>query len=384
MIHNDRCNIVILGSTGSIGRQTLDIVEQYPERFHVLGLAAHNECDMLKEQTARYHPQKVALTDEAAFKKLKTIVPADTEVLFGLEGLCEIAALTEADIAVIALSGAIGIKPTLAAITANKRVALANKETLVAAGDIVMEEVRKRSVELIPVDSEHSAVFQCLAGEEKYLRNIWLTASGGPFRDFSPEELEKVTVEMALRHPTWSMGPKITVDSASLMNKGLEVIEAHHLFNVDYDHIQVLVQRESVIHSMVELVDGAFIAHLGTADMRIPIQYALTYPERLHSPVSVLDFASQGKIHFEKPDLIRFPALALAYEAGKIGGSMPAVMNAANEVAVQAFLTGRLAFTRIADTVAKVMALHSSLVNPNLEQILQVDAWARETCKELL
>lgn len=349
---NMQRNVVILGSTGSIGRQTLDVIDRYPDRFRVLGLAARNEADMLGEQAARYHPQMVALTDKDAYQEFKNAASTPAEILFGLDGLCELAVLPEADIVVIALSGAVGIKPTLAAIDGGKRIALANKETLVAAGDIVMQAVAYKGVELIPVDSEHSAIFQCLAGEKKHLKNIWLTASGGPFRDFSQEQLEKVTVDMALKHPTWSMGPKITVDSASLMNKGLEVIEAHHLFGVDYDHIQVLVQRESVIHSMVELMDGAFIAHLGTADMRIPIQYALTYPERLHSPVPVLDFASQGRIHFEKPDYNRFPALELAYEAGKTGGTMPAVMNGANEVAVQAFLDGKIAFVRMADLVA--------------------------------
>lgn len=383
MINKQASKIVILGSTGSIGRQALEVVDMHPQEFEVVGLSARDEFSLFNEQIKRYGPQAVAIGDENGYRQLKSTAP-QCQIAYGLEGLCELAALPEADMILVALSGAIGIQPTLTAINAGKRVALANKETLVAAGDLVMEKVRQQGVLMIPVDSEHSAIFQCLAGEEKHLHKIWLTASGGPFREFSSAELEKVTVEMALKHPNWAMGPKITVDSATLMNKGLEVIEAHHLFGVDYDSIEVLVQRESLIHSMVELKDGSFLAHLGVADMRIPIQYALTYPQRIESPAASLDFKNLGAIHFAAPDTNKFPALQLAYEAGKLGGSMPAVLNAANEVAVNAFLAQQTGFTSIAILVEKVMKEHVNIKEPSLEDILQADAWARIRCSEMM
>lgn len=375
--------IVILGSTGSIGRQALEVVDKYPESFKVIGISARDEVPLLQQQMEQYAPRAVAVGEEQAYQQIKSIA-AGINILYGSEGLCELASMPEADIVLVALSGAVGILPTLAAINAGKRIALANKETLVAAGDLVMKRLAEKKVQMLPVDSEHSAIFQCLAGEEKHLRKIWLTASGGPFRDFSLAELENVTVEMALKHPNWSMGPKITVDSATLMNKGLEVIEAHHLFGVDYDLIEVLVQKESVIHSMVELVDGSFLAHLGVADMRIPIQYALTYPRRIPSPAASLDFKNLNAIHFAAPDTAKFPALHLAYEAGKLGGSMPAVLNAANEVAVNAFLARRTGFTNIAWLAEVVMQEHSNIKEPALEDILQADAWARIRCEEII
>lgn len=377
-------NIVILGSTGSIGRQALEVVDKHPQRFRVIAIAAQDEVTLLQEQAQKYNPLAVAVSDPRAYRHLREKIAGQCKVLAGIEGMCELSSLPQVDTVLVAVSGAVGIKPTLAAISAHKRIALANKETLVAAGDIVMRSVREENVTIIPVDSEHSAIFQCLQGESSYLKKIWLTASGGPFRDFTAEELEKVTTDMALKHPNWSMGPKITIDSASLMNKGLEVIEAHHLFNVDYDLIQVLVQRESIIHSMVELVDGSFLAHLGVADMRIPIQYALTWPGRLESPARSLDFTGLAKIHFDKVNESRFPCLSLAYEAGRAGGTMPAVLNAANEIAVSSFLNGKIKFTDIPGLVEKTMSKHSPIANPNLEMIFEADNWARETCRTMI
>ncbi len=375
-------NVVILGSTGSIGKQALEVIDLHPDKFKVVGLAARDEVDEIAQQADKYHPISVALGDEASYGALKNQLDREYNILVGLDGMCELAEQEGVDIVLVAVSGAIGILPTLSAINKSRRVALANKETLVAAGDIVMSLAREKKAEIIPVDSEHSAIFQCLAGEIRNLRNLWLTASGGPFREFSVDDLSRVTAAMALKHPNWKMGPKITVDSATLMNKGLEVIEAHHLFNVDYDHIKVLVQRESVIHSMVELVDGSFLGHLGVADMRIPIQYALSYPARMPSPAESLDFSQVGCIHFEKPDLVKFPLLAEAYEAGRTGGSMPAVMNAANEVAVNLFLKGEIGFLDIARLVQKVMNDHETMAKPSLEEIFEMDRWGRMYCLE--
>lgn len=376
--------LVILGSTGSIGTQALEVVDNYPDTYQVVGLAAKDEVELIKQQIIKYHPEMVAVSSESAFLRLKEEFGNKVVITLGLEGLCEVAALDSADTVLVALSGAVGILPTLSAIKAKKRIALANKETLVAAGDIVMEEVRTNQVELIPVDSEHSAVFQCLTGEEKYLENIWLTASGGPFKNFTMEELEQVTVDMALKHPNWNMGTKITIDSATLMNKGLEVIEAHHLFATPYEKIKVVIQPESIIHSMVEFNDGSILAHLGTPNMKIPIQYALTYPERMDTMVEKLDFYKLKAINFSKPDEKRFPALRLAYEAGKLGGTMPAVMNAANEVAVYSFLQGKIKFTHIPHIVELVMKEHDLIKNIDLSTLLEIDDWARKRCDELV
>ncbi len=376
-------NVVILGSTGSIGLQTLDVIEKHADMFKLLGIAAKNEVSVLAEQIQRYHPAAAAVGDNLSYQELRSKAAKDCAVLSGLDGLCEIASWPEADIVVIAVSGAIGIKPTLAAIQSGKRVALANKETLVAAGDIVMKNARDNNADILPVDSEHSAVFQCLQGESQHLKKIWLTASGGPFKDLDKIQLDNVTVDMALKHPNWIMGPKITIDSATLMNKGLEVIEAHHLFGINYDKIDVVVQRESIIHSMVELLDGSFLAHLGSHDMRIPIQYALTFPDRVVSSAPALDFAALGALHFERPDMEKFPALALAYRAGQMGGTMPAVLNAANEIAVNRFLVREIAFTAIPLLVEKVMERHTPVNDPNLDTILQADEWARRMCREL-
>lgn len=376
-------NVVILGSTGSIGLQTLDVIEKHADSFNLLGIAAKNEVSVLAQQIQRYHPAVAAVGDSSAYQELRSRTTEDCKILSGLEGLCEISSWPEADIVVIAVSGAIGIKPTLSVLQSGKRAALANKETLVAAGDIVMKSARDNKADIIPVDSEHSAVFQCLQGESQHLKKIWLTASGGPFKDLDKIQLDNVTVEMALKHPNWIMGPKITIDSATLMNKGLEVIEAHHLFGINYDKINVVVQRESIIHSMIELLDGSFLAHLGSHDMRIPIQYALTFPDRLVSSAPTLDFAALGALHFEAPDMEKFPALALAYQAGQVGGTMPAVLNAANEIAVNRFLTRDIAFTAIPRLVKKVMERHNSVKDPDLDSILQADEWARHIAREL-
>ncbi|MGI5911184.1 MAG: 1-deoxy-D-xylulose-5-phosphate reductoisomerase [Syntrophomonadaceae bacterium] len=377
-------NVVILGSTGSIGKQALEVINKHQHRFRVVGIAARDKISLLEEQVKMYNPLKVAITDPEAYQELKSKIAGKCQVLSGIDGLCELSSMPEADTILVAVSGAVGIKPTITAIEAGKRVALANKETLVAAGDIVMKMARDKNTTLIPVDSEHSAIYQCLQGERNYLKKVWLTASGGPFRDFTCEKLNKVTVDMALKHPNWSMGPKVTIDSASLMNKGLEVIEAHHLFAVDYDQIEVLVHRESVIHSMIELVDGSFLAHLGAADMRIPIQYALTWPERLDSPAVNLDFASLGKMHFAKVDNTRFPSLNLAYIAGRAGGTMPVVLNAANEIAVSCFLHKKIKFTDIPVLIERTMNSHSIIKKPDLDIIFQVDSWAREKCLSMV
>lgn len=381
-MNQNRINVVVLGSTGSIGLQTLDVIRCHSDRFNLVGIAAKDEVSTLMEQIGQYKPLAVAVGDSATYGYIKDRVSNQCRLLEGINGLCEIAALPEADVVVVAVSGAIGIKPTLAAIEAGKKIALANKETLVAAGDIVMKRAHECNTPIIPVDSEHSAVFQCLKNEHMNLKNIWLTASGGPFHDLNREALYQITPEMALKHPNWVMGPKITVDSATLMNKGLEVIEAHHLFATDYEKIKVVVHKESIVHSMIELLDGSYLAQLGSHDMRIPIQYALTYPERVDSPANPLDLISLGRLTFTSPDSDKFPALSLAYEAGKTGGTMPAVMNAANEIAVNEFLTSSLRFTDIPVVVEKVMMLHDGIARPTLDDILQADRWARETCRQ--
>lgn len=384
MMEQERCGVVILGSTGSIGMQALDVIKAHKDQFYVAGIAARNEAELIREQIREYRPGAVSVSDPQTYSRIKQDLPDGVELMTGLDGMKSLVSLPQADTILVAVSGAVGIEPTLEAIAAGKRVALANKETLVAAGDLVMNRVREKGIMLLPVDSEHSAIFQCLAGEERHLKQIWLTASGGPFRDCTERQMQEVTVEKTLHHPTWKMGPKITVDSATLMNKGLEVIEAHHLFAVDYDHIQVVVHRESIVHSLVELVDGSYLAHLGPHDMRIPIQYALTYPNRFVSPAESLDLAALGRLHFEEPDGKRFPALPMAYAAGRMGGTMPAVLNAANEEAVQAFLAHQIRFTDIAGFVSGVMDLHETWPASDVDAILEADRWARLRCRELI
>lgn len=369
----------MLGSTGSIGTQALEVIDAAGNQFSVVGLAAGRNVDLLEEQARRYRPRLVAMGDIGAARELaQRLADLPTQVLAGEAGLLE-AATMEADQVVVAMVGAAGLLPTLAAIRAGRQVALANKETLVIAGRIVTETARLHEVRIIPVDSEHSAIFQCLAGQRREdLAGIILTASGGPFRLTPAEDLARVTSKEALQHPNWSMGGKITIDSATLMNKGLEVIEAHWLFGVDYSQIRIVVHPQSIIHSMVEMIDGSVLAQLGLPDMRLPIQYALTYPNRLARDARRLSLPEIGQLTFEEPDFGKFPCLRYAIEAGKMDGTMPAVMNAANEVAVSAFLAGEIGFMDIPRAIAHVMNQHSVTARPSVEEILEADRWARE------
>ena len=368
-------NIAVLGSTGSIGTQTLDVVRANPERLCVKALAAGHNITQLESQIREFHPQIAAVWDEEKAKELR-IRTADlpVKIVSGMEGLLEIAQMEEAEVLVTAIVGMIGIRPTIAAIKAGKDIALANKETLVTAGHIIMPLAKEYNVKILPVDSEHSAIFQSLNGEKKtQIDKILLTASGGPFRGKTRAELENVTVEQALRHPNWSMGHKITIDSATLVNKGLEVMEAKWLFGVDLDHIQVVVQPKSIIHSMVEFKDGAVMAQLGTPDMKLPIQYALYYPERRFLAGDRLDFAALTQITFEKPDMDTFLGLPMAMQASRTGGSMPTVFNAANERAVALFLAKKIRFLEIYDVIAGAMEAHKTIADPTLEQILAAE-----------
>ncbi len=370
-------SISVLGCTGSIGRQTIAVAEHTGIR--VAALTANRKIEMLEEQARRLHPAFVAVYDEEAAKAFKTAV-ADTDIRVGsgMEGLMEAATLEESDCVVTAVSGSVGLKPTLAAIDEKKRIALANKETLVCAGDIVMARAGEKGAEIVPVDSEHSAVFQCLMGRGKgELKKILLTGSGGPFRGKAREELEDVTPEQAVAHPNWNMGAKISVDSSTMMNKGLEFIEAMHLFSVTPDDIEVVIHPQSVIHSMVELIDGTVIAQLGVPDMGLPIQLALTYPERRPSMFSRLDFTRLRDLSFEAPDFEKTPCLKLAMDCARIGGTAPCVMSAANEVAVGMFLRRKLGYNRIYDAAASAVEKVGVVKAPDLETILAADAAAR-------
>ncbi|MGN0131805.1 MAG: 1-deoxy-D-xylulose-5-phosphate reductoisomerase [Lachnospiraceae bacterium] len=370
-------NLVLLGSTGSIGTQTLEVVDAYPEQLHIVALAAGSNAEKMEEQVRRYDPDFAVMYEEKAAKDLKArVADLPVKVLSGMEGLMQIAVLPEADVVLTAVVGMIGIRPTIEAIRAGKDIALANKETLVTAGHIIMPLAKQMGVSILPVDSEHSAIFQSLNGEpKKRLKKILLTASGGPFRGMSRKELETKTVKDALKHPNWSMGRKITVDSATMVNKGLEVMEAGWLFDVNFDQIQVVVHPQSIIHSMVEYVDGAVIAQLGLPDMKLPIQYALFYPDRLPMNTEGIDFFKLGQITFEEPDLETFTGLKLAYDAFRIGGSMPTVFNAANEKAVSLFLQEKIRFSEIADMIGHAMSEHRVIENPDLDQILETEAW---------
>ncbi|HEX3016018.1 MAG TPA: 1-deoxy-D-xylulose-5-phosphate reductoisomerase, partial [Desulfobacteria bacterium] len=365
--------LAILGSTGSIGRQTLEVVDMFPGEFEVVALSAGSNAALLTEQIRKYRPAVAALMDENYLTALKDgTAGLKVEIAGGLEGLTAAATYPGVDIVVTAVSGRIGLIPTLAAIRAGKTIALANKETLVAAGSLVMAEAKRCGVRIVPVDSEHSAIFQCLEQQSPVSRLI-ITASGGPFRGKTRKELQAVNRDMALHHPNWQMGAKITVDSATLMNKGLEVIEARWLFGFGWEQMSVLVHPQSVIHSMVEYQDGSILAHLGQPDMRIPIQYALTYPDRRANRLERLNLIGKT-LSFEEPDLETVPALALALAAGKRGGTMPGVLNAANEVAVNLFLQNKIGFLAIADLVEKVMSRHRVVDNPDLDQILTADS----------
>lgn len=376
--------IAVLGSTGSIGRQALEVAAALPEEITITSLVAGSNVELLAEQARRFHPRRVVVADAQRWPELKELMAGQpVEVLAGEEG-CSAAAQDESDLVLAAIVGIAGLKPTLAALAAGKDIALANKEALVTAGHLVQRAVRRQGVHLLPVDSEHSAIFQCLrAGEKSEVRRLLLTASGGPFRTWPREKLAEVKAAEALRHPNWRMGAKITVDSATLMNKGLEVMEARWLFDVPLSQIEVLVHPESVVHSLVEFVDGAVVAQLGVPDMRLPIQYAFTYPRRVAAPWPRLELTGRT-LTFFPPDEGRFPCLALARAAAETGGTLPAVLNGANEVAVAEFLAGRLTFPGIAQVVEKVMSSHQTVVDPDLPAVLAADAWAREKARALL
>lgn len=369
--------IAILGSTGSIGTQTLDVVRAHSDELEVVALAAGSNKERLKEQIREFHPELVSLSDERKAQELKEELAGEAvEVVCGMDGLIEVAGIDSADVVVTAVVGMMGILPTMEAIRKGKDIALANKETLVTAGHLIIPMAREYGVSILPVDSEHSAIFQCLQGEpKKALDKILLTASGGPFRGKNAEFLETVTLEDALNHPNWSMGPKITIDSSTMVNKGLEVMEAKWLFGVDYSQIEVVIQPQSIIHSMVQYIDGAVIAQLGTPDMRVPIEYALFYPERRSLPGDRLDFSKLSQITFEKPDYKVFRGLSLAIEAGKTGGTMPTVFNAANERAVAKFLKGEIKYTDIVRSIEKCMDAHKVFAHPDLEEILATEQW---------
>lgn len=372
--------IAILGSTGSIGTQTLEVVRAYSEDLQVAALAAGSNIDLLEQQVREFHPSLVAVWSEEKAQELKVrLQDLDVKVSAGMEGLLEVATIPQSKVLVTAIVGMIGIQPTIAAIQSGKNIALANKETLVTAGHIIMPMAREYNVSILPVDSEHSAIFQSLNGEQhNKISRILLTASGGPFRGKSREELQKVTVSDALKHPNWSMGQKITIDSATLVNKGLEVMEAKWLFGVKYDNVEVVVQPQSIIHSMVEYEDGAIIAQLGTPDMKLPIQYALFYPNRRYLKGERLDFGKLGQITFEKPDMDTFEGLRLAYQVGKEGGSLPTVFNAANEYAVSRFLKGEIAFLEIYEMIKTCLDAHTKIANPSVEEILETQKWVDE------
>lgn len=374
--------ITILGVTGSIGTQTLDVIRRDTYNLAIVGISANTNCEKVIPIIEEFKPKYVAMMDEEASLKLKRYCKEKeipVEILQGIEGLNYISTLPEVDIVVTSVVGMIGLVPTMKAINAGKDIALANKETLVAAGALVMEAAKKNHVNILPVDSEHGAIFQCLQGNKlDAVSKIILTASGGPFRGKNKEQLVGIKPEDALKHPKWNMGKKISIDSSTLMNKGLEVIEAHWLFGVDYENIQVVVHPQSIIHSMVEYVDGSVIAQMSSTDMRLPIQYAINYPERMSAVIDRLDLYNMGNLTFEKPDTDTFKCLNLAYKAGKMGGNMPAIMNAANEVAVELFLDCKIKYLEIEDIIEKSMNRFKHHINPNLEDILEVDLKVRE------
>ena len=373
--------ISILGSTGSIGTQTLDVIRKNLDKFEVIAISANSSVDLLLEQIKEFRPRYVAVYNENSAKDLKAKIPSDikTEVFSGMEGLIAISSLDEIDVLLTAIVGMIGLMPTIAAIRKGKTIALANKETLVTAGDLVMKEAKKYNVDILPVDSEHSAIFQCLNGEpHKNIEKIILTASGGPFRGKNKQELLNVTKNQALKHPNWSMGRKISIDSSTLMNKGLEVIEAKWLFDVNHDKIDVVVHPQSIIHSMVQFDDSSIMAQMGCPDMRLPIQYALTYPDRLMNDFERLNFFKLSNLTFEQPDLQTFPCLKLAYDCLKEGGTYSTVLNSCNEVLVNEFLNDKIGFYDIPNFIEKALNSHKSINNASLEEILEIDRWSRE------
>jgi 1-deoxy-D-xylulose-5-phosphate reductoisomerase len=375
-------NVVLLGSTGSIGTSTVKVAEDLPERIRLLGLGAGNNSELLLEQTRKHKPAAISVFDSAKARELQNALGTTAQVFSGEEGLIKLATLPAADIVLIAIVGTAGLKPALSAIRAGKDIAVASKEILVMAGEIVMNEARKHGVRVLAVDSEHSAIFQCLDGKpSSSVRKLWLTASGGPFRDktiWPKGKFSEITVECALKHPSWVMGRKITIDSATLFNKGLEMIEARWLFEIEMACVGVVVHPQSIVHSMVEFIDGSLIAQLSTPDMCLPIQYALTYPDRAASERVQTNFPKIGSLTFEEADLERFPAIELARRAGETGGTLPAVLNAANEIAVEAFVNRKINFPQITETVRRTMDAHKVVSHPVLEQILEADSWARK------
>ncbi len=380
-------NISILGSTGSIGTQALEVIRKNKDKFKVIALAVNTNIQMLLEQIKEFKPKVVAVYDEKKAKELRELISKDLkiEILSGMEGLITISSLDEIDILLTAIVGMIGLRPTLEGIKKGKTIALANKETLVTAGSLVMETAKKQSVSILPVDSEHSAIFQCLNGEnKKNVEKIILTASGGPFRGKSKDELMHVTKNEALKHPNWNMGRKISIDSATLMNKGLEVIEAKWLFDIAVENIDVVVHPQSIIHSMVQFIDGSVMAQLGNPDMKLPIQYAFSYPDRVYNDYERLDLAKISSLTFQTPDKITFPCLRLAYDALKLGGTYPTALNGANEILVSEFLKDHIQFYDIAFYIEKVLEKHIVIKNPTLEEILEIDHWSREFVKECI
>jgi len=378
--------ISILGSTGSIGRQTLDVISQHPDKFSVVALGAGKNIELLKEQIIKFRPVAVSVENEKSANALtREIGSSGTQIFHGPDGVQTLACMDEADLVVSAMVGASGLRPTLAAVKCGKDIALANKESLVIAGQVLTSEVEKNGTRLLPIDSEHSALFQALeCGEKSHVKRLILTASGGPFLNTPIDELENVSVELALNHPTWRMGKKITIDSATLMNKGFEVIEAKWLFGFDPDEISVWIHPQSIVHSMVEYIDGSVISQMGKPDMRIPIAFAISYPDRITLNYNQVDPESFGELSFENVDFKQFPALSLAFDALREGGTMPCVLNGANEVAVSAFLSGQIKFTGIVSTVRKVMEIHNTQPANTLDAVLESDLWARNTARSLI
>lgn len=377
--------VAILGSTGSIGQNAIEVVRHFPDRFRIVGLSTKSNIDILKRQIKEFCPRFVCVSNPLIDKDLKTEIGSQTKLFVGEEGLQEMAQQQGIDRILLAISGSAALSPLLKAIENGKDIALANKEALVMAGQILMRKARKNQAKIMPVDSEQSAIWQCLDGQDAHkLKNIYLTASGGPFRRTSRKDLKNISIKQVLRHPRWKMGKKITVDSATLMNKGLEILETMFLFNIEAEKIKVIIHPQAIIHSMVEFIDGVILAQLSITDMRIPIQYALSYPERLNSGLSGIDFFRLKKLNFERPDFNNFPCLKLAYQAARELGTAPSVLNASNEVCVEEFLKRRLAFTSIPGVIADVLGRHRNKSQPDLKDILEADAWARREAYNII
>jgi 1-deoxy-D-xylulose-5-phosphate reductoisomerase len=376
-----RKRVVVLGATGSIGESTLKVAHDIPDRMEIVGVAANSNAEKLARAANQTRAKAVCLVDESKLDLLQKALEYKPQIFVGEKGLCEIAAMADADMVLIAIVGTGGLRPALAAIEAGKDLAVASKEILVMAGEAVTEAAKKRGVKILPVDSEHNAIFQCLDGRADEVRRIILTASGGPFRGTPVKDFAGLTVEQALKHPTWNMGPKITIDSATLFNKGLEMIEAHWLFGVEMKRVEVVIHPQSIVHSMVEFADGSTLAQLSYSDMCFPIQYAVTWPERVPNSLPPLDFGKLSKLEFAQPRYADFPALNLARNAGEVGGTLPAVLNAANEIAAAAFLDRQVRFPRIWEIVGEVMDRHEIVAHPDLDAILRADHWAREEAR---